>query len=256
MNFLARFWLISAIVLMAGVLAFFIVVSQKDDARAVMPQSLEVEFSVPVTTPEEGEELVKRWLREESVIEYGKITRLLHLTAEEALRQKQEYLKTEGAIRQCKWMGLDQRLATPADKVIVIFESGRYRTAYLVHEEGQWKVDVESFLGHHARPWEEIIGQGACETSIRALIQPEVYYNGEFADEKEWRSVKMIQPDHDGVLYGYVKRGTPEALAIVETLQAGSDAPVILQISRRESMRKNQYQIDRIIARGWLEPRK
>jgi hypothetical protein len=66
----------------------------------------------------------------------------------------------------------------------------------------------------------------------------------------------MFQPDHEAVLYGYLKRGSLEVVAINQALESKSEAPVILRISRRQDMNPNQFEIKSVIERGWLEARK
>lgn len=218
--------------------------------------SASTEFSVPLATPDQSVALVQKWVSASSVSEFVSISRLLHLEPQEAYEQLQKTLREQGAVKRYKWLGLDQTLAVAAEKVLVIFESGNYRMAYLVFENDQWKVDLESFIGHHTKPWNEIIAQEPCDTQIRVLIQPDVYYNGQFDDESKWECLKMTQPDHEENLYGYVKRGSEAGLALEEISSGKANAPVILEISRKETMRKNQYEITKVIASGWLEAKK
>lgn len=214
------------------------------------------EFSAPLATPDQSIDLVQKWISSPSSSELASRSRLLHLDQQEAFMQIQKTLREQGTVKRYKWLGLDQTLAVTAEKVLVIFESGHYRIAYLVYEDHQWKVDLESFVGHHSQPWQSIIGQDSCEARIRVLIQSDVYYNGLFDDEEAWLCFKMIQPDHEENLYGYVKRDSDVGHMITEISHAKNNAPVILGISRKESMLKKQYEIKQVIANGWMEPRK
>lgn len=255
MNYLPRLWMVCAMLLLVTVLSVYQCASRKDVTTVKAPSSREHEFSLPVLPPEEGIALVEAWMESANAEAFRQRSRLLHESPEEGWRELRAFFEKQGKVRRCKWLGMDQTLAVPVEKVMVIFESGQYRLAFLVFEEGVWKVDAESFLAYHSQPWSKISGQGDCESIIRVLIDPDSYYNGEFVDEETWKCVKMLQPDHDAILYGYVRRGSPEAIALAEITQAKSNAPVTLQIARKESMRINQYQIQKVMASGWLEAR-
>jgi hypothetical protein len=256
MNFFARFWMVFGLVLIVTVLTVFYSLSQKEDDQKWIVDTREEEFSLPVMMPGECVSMVEKWLKTTSVQEFSRMSRLLHISPQEGMQQLRQHLQSQGPIRRCHWLGMDQTMSIPAEKVMVIFESGDYRVAFLVFEEKQWKVDAESFLGHHTQPWSVIAKKGACETNIRVLIKPDHYYNGGFTDEKQWACMRMFQPDHEAVLYGYLKRGSLEVVAINQALESKSEAPVILRIFRRQDMNPNQFEIKSVIERGWLEARK
>lgn len=242
--------------LLAGLIAGFYAVSRKDSEQKVVAPTREEEFSLPVMTPGECVSTVENWLKSSSPKEFAKASRLLHVSPEEGMEQLHEYLQSQGPIRRCNWLGMDQTMSIPAEKVMVIFESGVYRVAFLVFEDKQWKVDAESFLGHHTQPWSVIGKKGECETNMRVLIRPDHYYNAGFTDEKQWVCVRMFQPDHDAVLYGYMKRGSLEAVAINQAMESKSEAAVILRLHRSPESSANQFEIKSVIERGWLEARK
>lgn len=256
MNFFARFWMVFGLMLFVAILATFYSLSQKEDDRKSVVDTREEEFSLPVMTPGECVSIVENWLKSTSVEEFAPMSRLLHVSPEEGMEQLREQLQSQGPIRRCNWLGMDQTMSIPAEKVMVIFESGVYRVAFLVFEDKQWKVDAESFLGHHTQPWSVIAKKGACETNMRVLIQPDHYYNAGFTDEKQWACVRMFQPDHDAVLYGYMKRGSLEAVAINQAMESKSEAAVILRLYRSPESPANQFEIKSVIERGWLEARK
>jgi hypothetical protein len=138
--------------------------------------------------------------------------------------------------------------------VMVTYKTGKYRIAFLTHDEdGNWKVDVESYLGHNTRPWEQIIGKDSCKAIVRVIASPDSYYNGLFKNEEEWSCLALSSPHYPERIYGYLKPQSPAILAITEMLRTKNPAVMILEISRDAGMEPLQYEIKKVIAQGWVE---
>jgi hypothetical protein len=88
---------------------------------------------------------------------------------------------------------------------------------------------------------------------IRALVQPDTYYNGPFASDREWMCLQISSPDCEKTGYGYVAVGSPTHKAIFSLLHAQGDVvPVTLEIERREGAEASQFLITRVLASSWI----
>jgi hypothetical protein len=120
------------------------------------------------------------------------------------------------------------------------------------------KVDWESWGGHSSMPWEEMMEKRPTEpVLVRVLLSYVDYYNMDFSDEKKWVSCRMLSPDGEHVVYGYVGRGSDEQEQLFRLLSAnaGAENRVSLMIRYPEGARSsNQVILDRVVAEGWLIP--
>jgi hypothetical protein len=120
------------------------------------------------------------------------------------------------------------------------------------------KVDWESWVGHSLMPWEEIIEKKPTDpVLVRVMLSGVDYYNMDFSNDAEWRSCRMLSPDGEDLLYGYVRVGSDEEVAIIRTVSSDPTGNHRMSLMIRYpagARSKNQVIIDRVVADKWLIP--
>ena len=116
------------------------------------------------------------------------------------------------------------------------------------------KVDWESWVGWSDIPWETFITTRPTVGHLfRVILKHVDYYNFEFADDLNWKSYSLVSPDREHVLFGYL----PKASALNQQLDLSADSKrinVILSLKfPAVGSSKNQVEIERVIAKGWVE---
>jgi hypothetical protein len=67
-------------------------------------------------------------------------------------------------------------------------------------------IDWESWVGWSEMPWPDFIKSRPTEAKIfRVMLGPVDYYNFNFTDDRKWRSYRLVSPDGEHSLYGYVE---------------------------------------------------
>lgn len=130
----------------------------------------------------------------------------------------------------------------------------RKQLAYIDGEDGL-KIDWESWVGWSEVPWDELKEKKPAKpVLIRTMAKWVDYYNFGFADENAWRSYRLVSPDGETTLYGYVERNS----LLDQRLrpgEAGSTVAVTLKIHfRKDEQAPNQVVIDEYVADGWVVP--
>jgi hypothetical protein len=126
--------------------------------------------------------------------------------------------------------------------------------AFIDGEDGL-KIDWESWVGWSEMPWDELIEKRPSEPIlIRAMLKWIDYYNFAFSDERKWRSYRLVSPDGEHMLYGYVDRNSP----LDQKIRPGeptATVAVTVRIHFPESEAKGkQVVIDQLVADGWVVP--
>lgn len=247
-------FLMFTVVLIAGVTwILYQQINRKADT-AELTNLTQDTFAVPHPSAAECIKLVTTFLDAGSPSEIQRISRLKQLDAEQAYAAFSEVRKQSGEVERIDWAGAEEINGLSLEMVMVSYKTGKYRIAFLAHDEqGKWKVDLESFLGHNTRPWDQIIGKGNCKALVRVLATPDSYYNGLFRNEEEWACLALTSPDHPERIYGYVKPKSSAIFAITEMLRIKNPAVMIVEISRDAGMDPLQYEIKKVIAQGWVE---
>jgi len=116
------------------------------------------------------------------------------------------------------------------------------------------KVDWESWVGWSDMPWETFITTRPTVGHLfRVILEPVDYYNFEFADDLNWKSYSLVSPDREHVIFGYL----PKFSALNQQLDLSADSNkinVILSLKfPTAGNSKNQVEIERVIAKGWVE---
>jgi hypothetical protein len=253
-EYLKYVFLFFAIVLISGVTWILYQQINRNKDVAEVTSLTEDTFIVPHPSASECIDLVKRFLDTGSPTELARTGRLKRFDKEQGYLAFTEVSKQSGEVERLDWAGAEETNGLSLEMVLVTYKTGKYRIAFLTHDErGNWKVDVESFLAHNTRPWDQVIGKGSCRAIVRVMATPDSYYNGIFQNEKEWGCLALTSPDHSERIYGYLKPKSPAILAVTEMLRTKNPAVMFVEISRDAGMDPMQYEIKKVIAQGWVE---
>ncbi len=131
-------------------------------------------------------------------------------------------------------------------------------------ESGVWKVDFEVFACRCTPNWEHIQQGEVSEAKVRVVMREDNYFNLPFWDEG-WRCFRLTWLEDERPIYGYIRKGSPQELAVNEMLRKSKSATLsksqdhkprmraMLQVKRPEEALKNQFEIVRVLASDWLE---
>ncbi len=126
------------------------------------------------------------------------------------------------------------------------------------HPTGELLIDWESMVGYSDSNWTVFLlsePQGSHE--FRVLATPDDYYNHSFSDSEVYTSLRLVDLENKGKLYGYVANGS-RAEAATKEMFAGTEAGkgVTCRVKIRfaaPGKGLNQVFIEDI-RKGWLEP--
>jgi hypothetical protein len=257
MRYLHVILTLAALVFVGGIVwILYQQVNKKEPTVASVEETTKA-LAIFTITPRECVALVEKWLKLNEVDQLAAHSRLVHLGPDEALAEMTKTREQQGTVKRIKWLGTDQSISIPQEKVLVSYESGHYRIASLIaNAEGKWQVDLESFVAYQSKPWKKIMGQEACQARVRVLLRHDSYYNGAFQDESVWASYALTNTEQSDVIYGYARKSSAAYLALEDVLSAKPNVPVILEIAREAEMLPSQYEIKKVMERGWVESQK
>lgn len=126
------------------------------------------------------------------------------------------------------------------------------RLSYFPTAEGL-KIDWESWAGWSDMPWQEFLATKPEQaTMFRVVLSPVEYYNFGFTDDRKWQSYRLISPDGEHSLYGYVERGLPLDLNLrLSPDRKQSDLTLLLKFPPTAASH-NQVLITQMLAEGWV----
>jgi len=187
----------------------------------------------------------------------------------------------EGNASSYTWLGSVDANGMLLDGVKVGFDGEdklRDRIALLTPDAaGAWKVDFDAFSRKVTPAWEDILRNKVDEAVVRVVVAKDSYYNGPYRDDSQWSCFGMASPDHEQILLGYCKKGSPQDLAL-ERITSGNDLlekvarplnqrarPLIdagpssnvlnravLEIRRVADAGQRQFEITRVLAQDWV----
>jgi hypothetical protein len=136
----------------------------------------------------------------------------------------------------------------------------RNRLALLTPDEfGKWKIDFDAFARTAEPPWDRLLEGNAPHARVRVIVAEDSYYNGPFRDDQVWACFGMASPDHDKVLLGYCRIGSPQERAMRKILEAGDDLAagaavnrVTIELKRVEGALPRQFELTRVLAEDWV----
>ena len=192
-----------------------------------------------------------------------------------------EMEEIDGRIQSYNWLSSMDANGMLIDGVTVVFDGNdklRNRLAMLTPDDkGVWKVDFDAFARKVTPSWDDILRNKAEEAVVRVVVADDSYYNGIYKDEAQWSCFGIASPDHEEVLFGYCRKGTPQELAL-ERITSGTDLlekvsqplnqPVrplgaagqpsrilnraVLEIRHSAGAEQRQFEITRVLAEDWV----
>ncbi|MCX6877193.1 MAG: hypothetical protein NTW21_25795 [Verrucomicrobia bacterium] len=132
---------------------------------------------------------------------------------------------------------------------------------YFVREGAALKIDWEATQGLGEVSFETLqkgLGSGGV---IRTFVSPVDFYSLTFP-EAEFRSFKMLSPDREQIVWGYVQRGTPAEAALLKGCESTEslDATLLEQAMTLrmtpgpKGSQKNQWIIGEMLHIDWVSP--
>lgn len=150
----------------------------------------------------------------------------------------------------------EQGLARNGRVSALDLNTGDYERKVLgvVETDSGLKVDWESWVGWSEMPWDQFFAEKPTEPKLfRVEIRSVHYYNFSFTDENKWQSVRLLSPDGEHALYGYVEVGS----LMAERLRFDKDVKsrlVMLKLKfPPDAEVSNQVVISEFVAEGWVE---
>ena len=115
------------------------------------------------------------------------------------------------------------------------------------------KIDWESWTGWSDMPWQEFLAKKAEQaTMFRVVLSAVEYYNFVFTDDRKWQSYRLVSPDGEHALYGYVERGSPLDLSLRLSPDIKQTNLTLLLKFPPNAGHQNQVLITQMIAEGWV----
>lgn len=116
------------------------------------------------------------------------------------------------------------------------------------------KVDWESWVGWSGMPWEDFRAKRP-ETAVefRVNLEKVAYYNFAFSDDSKWQSYRLVSPDGEQSIYGYVAKGTELESQVAPDLDAKRTSLILKLKFPPGATTDNQVVIDGFVASGWVE---
>jgi hypothetical protein len=178
-------------------------------------------------------------------------------TPEQIISFLQSLPYTDGALDRLEWQSSVDANGLQLDGVLVQFskeDKVSQRIAFLTpDEQGNWKIDFDSFARTVTPSWEELLEKSAPKAVVRVIIGNDSYYNGPFSDDKQWICYGMVSLDTDQLMLGYCKIGSPQAAALEWIFTNGGRANrVTLEIARVEGGASKQFEIVKVVAQDWV----
>ncbi|MES2922430.1 MAG: hypothetical protein V4819_12835 [Verrucomicrobiota bacterium] len=213
----------------------------------------------PSPSEEDAMATVKRGL---ALRNPGKITEYFRpggATAEEIVDFLGGLEAREGAIDHYEWLSSVDANGLSIDGVVVFFkgkekDKPRNRLALLTPDEaGKWKIDFEAFARTVTPPWTELLDQHAEVAQVRVYAVRDNYYNGVFADDKQWTCYGLASPDTDQILLAYCKTGSLQAAAMEWIFSADKGMTrMTLEIRRVAGAEARQFEISKVVSVDWV----
>lgn len=230
-------------------------------AAVTAPVRVVSEFESP--TEEAALALVRQALRirlESEVVEYfhpGSSGRA------GVIRFLERMEELDGPVGGLEWLSSIDANGLLIDGVVVKTEKDgklRNRLALLTPDErGIWKIDFDAFARTSEPSWDELLAGNAPHAKVRVIVAEDSYYNGPFRDDRKWACFGMASPDHDKVLLGYCRVGSPQERAMRKVIEIMADAltgagvnRATLELKRVEGALPRQFEVTRVLAEDWV----
>ena len=252
-----------AIVFLGGVVWLWLapkILSDEDLAElpvAYTAPVVRVVAKFPAPSENESLALVKQGL---SIREPAKIAEYFRpgtASVQEVVDFLQGMESRDGPIAHYKWLSAIDANRLSIEGVLVEFESQdkpKSRLLLLTPDAtGKWKIDFDAFARTVKPSWQDLMKKGSDVAQVRVLAAKDSYYNGPFADDKEWVCYGMVSPDTEQILLGYCKVGSAQAAAMGWIFSREAKAArVTLEIRRAAGAESRQFEISKVLAEDWV----
>lgn len=168
----------------------------------------------------------------------------------------------DGSINSYRWVGSTDTESQQVQSMILGFDkegAPSHRLLALVPTEaGEWKLDFPSYA-RWCDPPIHLLGapDGHPGGRMRVYLMRDYYFNGVFADDREWACYLIASPDVDGSGYGYCKLHSPEHESIQRAFAqgGGEQIRVTMNVERVEGAQAHQLLITGVTRHDWLSVR-
>lgn len=166
---------------------------------------------------------------------------------------------TDGPIERYEWLSSMDVNGLLVEGVAVIskgFERPAERIAFLTPDAvGIWQMDFDAFARTVTPSWQLLLAGAAEQARVRMIAGRDVYFNGPFQDESQWRCYRLESPDTEETLHGYCRAGTPEEAAMEKLFAEGETmSRATLELRRVADAGARQFEISRVVAKDWILP--
>ena len=199
-------------------------------------------------------ELVRTALAVRDVAQVGQSIRMGKTSPEQVVGFFNGMSAEDGEIDGYQWMGSMDANGMALEGITVKFKTGNNRLALLTPDSrGKWRLDFETFARVVEPAWKEIVGNSPQMAVVRVYIAKDSYYNGIFADEKQWICYGIASPDTPEILVGYCKTDSPQARALrwIASKTTGANRAT-LELQHRPDSEARQFEITRVLSEEWV----
>ena len=136
----------------------------------------------------------------------------------------------------------------------VVTRDHEERALALIETPQGLKIDWESWVGWSDISWEKFLATKPVTGHVfRVTVSAVEYYNFGFDDESKWRSYRLISPDGENSLYGYVERGSVLEQRIRPDGETKGLAMMLSLKFPEGATTNSQVVIETLVADGWVE---
>lgn len=227
-------------------------------STALLPRSLPAVPLVPVPPTPVLEKTVSTFLAARTPDELEPLIRGSSQRPDRIAAKLAELETEDGRITTVSYFGPIESRNLQLESVVVNFNSGRNRIALLAPDPaGVWRVDFDAFDRHVTTDWTTLLTGDPNETTVRIYACLDNYYNGCYANDREWACYGLASPDHETLMFGYVLRGSPQHMAMAQLLRRlpKSIMPTVkrmtLDLRHTGTGDRRQFEIVRVMADDW-----
>jgi hypothetical protein len=171
--------------------------------------------------------------------------------------------RTEGKPTGMTWLRSMDANGLLLDGVAVNFQpdsKALTRLAMLTPDaNGKWQLDFDAYARVVNPSWSELMEGKVKRGLVRVVVARKHYYNFCFKDDAQWLCYEMTTPDHEVILFGYCRKGSPQAEAMGRIVTDGERLDggrfgnrATLEIRRNEGSESRQFEITRVLAEDWV----
>jgi hypothetical protein len=117
-------------------------------------------------------------------------------------------------------------------------------------------IDWESWVAWSSMDWDKLIEKRPTEpVEVRVTCSFDSYYNREFNDDSQWIAVKLLHPDSERTIYGYIAKDSTFLKRMRGDLRSKGTMMATIKVRYlKNSVADNQVVICEYIQMGWVRP--